>query len=141
MQDLVIVGILAIWTLLNSVLLFVLFRRMRHDETDYHHKLSDLSISSRITTAFSKHLDPHDITQLANDLFERIKHRFNLEAHSYSELITKLQQTESIEPKLKDDLVDFFQEMILISYKEESISDKEKDEIKTKLKMILRIFQ
>lgn len=96
-------------------------------------------MDTKISNVFSGSDEDKSIHDLANDLFKEAKTRYNLKAHSYSDMIKELSQIDNIEDDMRDALIDFFEHMIVISYKEEGGPhfEHEMAYLKKKLKVIV----
>lgn len=103
---------------LSSGALWYLFLKMKKRIDKMELTVRNLHMDTKISNVFSGNEDK-SIHDLANDLFKETKRRFKLQSNSYSDIITELSRLEGIEDGLRDALIDFFEHMIVISYKEE----------------------
>ncbi len=135
----VIGSIAFIIAVVNSIILWFFYKRMGLISHNMNKSLSEINIQSEITDIFSAKDGGHDVHHVANKLFRRVKNQFKLDVKSYSEIVNKLKDRLDIEEKLRYALIDFFDTMILISYRDESLSDFERVDIKRKLKLVLKM--
>lgn len=138
----IIVIITFVITIANSAAIAYFFMHFnkRHDYVEK--KLNDLNRDTQISEVFSGGVEDKSLHDLANDLFRHVKNKYHLQAHSYNGLIKDLSQHEKIDEDLRDDLIDFFEHMIIISYKKESPHfEHEKDYLKAKLKIIVHFLE
>lgn len=133
--------ILLLLVLANIVFSWFLYRKI--SEMAHHHRkvVSELNLNTKLADMFSTDVDQENIFSLARHLFHHTKKRYNLRATNHRDLINELKAKDEIEEKLRDALVDFFENLMLISYKKESLSEQEKAELKKKIKMIVTHLQ
>ncbi len=82
----------------------------------------------------------NSIHELANQLFMNVKTVFGLKSKTYSLAIKEIEE-KPLDPKIKELLLDFFNDMILISYKDENITETEKEDLKQKIKVIMNLLE
>ncbi|MFH1212236.1 MAG: hypothetical protein V1659_04915 [Candidatus Woesearchaeota archaeon] len=141
-SDIVLI-IVSTVTILNSALILLLYRHLKKVLKDLNFKLNDINLDTKIADVFSgSQEEDKSLHDLANDLFEHVKIKYKIKAHSYSDVITKLGKMSDIDDNLRDSLIDFFEHMIVISYKKEGPHfEHEKEYLKSKLKSIVRVLQ
>ncbi len=103
----------------------------------FKNKLYDMDIDSKLSSMLSSGEAIHGLNDIASELFMNLKQRFGFEAKSYFKLIDELKLNNKIDTELKEDLIDFFESMIHISYRKESLSPEEEETMKKKIKVIL----
>lgn len=135
---LIAIIVIGIITILNSIFLWRFQKKIRVEVEHFTNKLTDMHLDSKIADIFSENLDHENLHKLTNNLFNRIKEEFNLTSKNHSDLVEELRKA-NIDEELKETLIDFFQQMIIISYKEESMEHSDRDQIKKKLKMIIKM--
>ncbi len=135
---LIILVVFSLISIVNSIFLILFNSRLKKEIEMFNNKLMELHLDSKITDIFSESMDHENLHKLTNNLFRRIKEEFNLKANNHSELVEELKKAD-IDEDLKDALVDFFQQMIIIAYKEEEMEKEDKDALKKKIKMIIRM--
>jgi len=133
--------IVTVATVVNSYLIWKIFQHLGRTEEAFRQKIRDLDIDSKLTSAFSSGKSVKSVDVLANTLFHNVKDHFHFGAHSYTELIDEIRASPKITAELKDSLTDFFNEMIRLSYMQESIGEDEKVQLRKKIKVILRKIQ
>lgn len=100
--------------------------------------LKDIISSER---SASEDILKQNLIPLARRIFKFIKVKGKFKATSYPELVEELKNS-SIEPSLKNDLIDFFSTISLIEYSNEKLSDEKKEELREKaLRIIKRVEQ
>ena len=91
--------------------------------------------------AKSKNLFKQNVVQLARKMFTFLKKKYGLKATNYAELVEELKKL-NLHPKFKDQLIDFFNSIILLEYSKESLKESEKRNLKKKaIEMIRRMGQ
>ena len=135
---LVLLIVFGLISIVNSVFLVILNSKVKKDIEAFNNKLTDLHLDSKISDIFSESMDHESLHKLTNNLFKRIKEDFNLKANNHSELVEELKKAD-IDDDLKEALVDFFQQMIIIAYKEEEMEQSDKEALKKKIKMIIKM--
>lgn len=102
-------------------------------------QFSEMDIDSKLSNMFSDTSTTRTVDGLTKLVFDKIKTKYGLSAKSYSSVIDEVKMHTSINIELKEVLVDFFNEVVRISYRAEEISESEKQDLKEKIKMILQI--
>lgn len=123
---------------LCAVLISILFKQVKKLQKDIKNELAELSMDSKLSSMFSENSSLKNIDSLTKILFNNIKQRFGLRASSYSEIIEEIKIDSNISRDLKELLIDFFDEIIRISYREQTISESEKDNLRRKTKTIIK---
>jgi len=124
---------------LNYALLWLFYRKFKTIYAELVKKIQEIGLENELTNVFAPNSSQGDILKITNDLFRRIKQIYEIEANSYSELVTHLRQSGNIDEDLKNMLVDYFETVTLISYRDQSVTDAERAEIKSKLKLIIKM--
>ncbi|RME31469.1 hypothetical protein D6789_02640 [Candidatus Woesearchaeota archaeon] len=125
----------------NAVASYVLFRKLSELERRHRKTLGEISLNSKLSEIFAGNVNKENIYTLAHHLFQHAKRRYNLKAKSHDELIRELKMKENIEAQLRDALIDFFENLMLISYKKDNVSEEEKEALKNKIKIIVSHLQ
>lgn len=102
-------------------------------------QFSEMNIDSKLSTMFSQNSNNKSVDELTKMVFNNIKNKYNLEAKSYSSVIEEIKIHPDIAADLKEVLIEFFNEIVRISYRAEVISEVEKEDLKNKIKLILQI--
>lgn len=125
----------------NAIFAYMLYRKI--EALGKHHRkvMGEMSLNSKLSELFAGNMDKENIYTLARHLFQHAKKRYNLQAKSHDELIKELKMKENIEGQLRDALVDFFENLMLISYKKDQVSEEEKEALKGKIKLIITHLQ
>ena len=106
-------------------------------EAKMNDQLEQLRTETRLADLFSGQGSSENVYALANSLFRTIKQQFKLESTSYTQMVRELEHAQM--PKdLREALIDFFEHMILISYKDHEISGQERDQLKSKIRLIMK---
>ena len=125
-------------TIVNSVFLWWIFRHVHGMTHTLQKRLMEINLERELTDIFSHDvIDSQDVHKLAFTLFKRVKQQYNVKAQSYTEIANALRARGDIDKGLRDALVDFFENIIHISYREKSLGETERQDIKKKLKMII----
>jgi hypothetical protein len=132
----VVVGV----CIFNYVLLWLMYRKFKVDFEKFAKRIQEIGLENEISDVFSPSSSHQDILKVTNELFGKIKKVYGLEgANSITELITALKQKTDMDENLRGKLIDYFDTVALVSYRDHSINDAEKAEIKTKLKLIIKM--
>ena len=101
-----------------------------------------MKIENELELAMSeKDQDKEEFNAIVRELFERVKLKFNIKnVSSYSEMIDAVKTTPKIDSTLKKVLTDFFERVMVLEYKDNSLKVEEKLELKKELKIILERF-
>jgi len=87
----------------------------------------------------SKGLFKESVLNLARMLFSALKRKYNFKATNYAEFVEELKEAP-INPKVKEELIDFFSSIIILEYSKESLNAMEKTRLKRKaIEMIRRM--
>jgi hypothetical protein len=125
---------------LNYVLLWLFYRKFKFDYDKFAKRIQEIGLENELSDVFAPNSSQNDILRITNDLFNRIKRIYELQnVNSYTDLINNLKQNQGIDENLRNMLVDYFDTVTLISYRDHSISDAERAEIKSKLKLIIKM--
>jgi hypothetical protein len=126
--------------ILNYVLLWLFYKKFKLDYEKFAKRIQEIGLENELSDVFAPNSNQNDILRITNDLFARIKKIYDLQnVNSYSELVNNLKQNLNIDENLRNMLVDYFDTVTLISYRDHSISDAERAEIKSKLKLIIKM--
>ena len=128
--------------LVNVAFIFMLYKLVISKFTEYDQRINEFSVDSELQAVFTEKTEDHEeFDKVVLELYNKVKHTFKIEAKSYAELVEKLKFKRDINEKLRVNLVEFFEKMIIFSYKSNDISDEEKAIIRKELKSIIRMFQ
>ncbi len=125
--------------ILNYFLLWMFYRKFKTIYAELVRKIQEIGLENELSNVFAPNSSQGDILKITNDLFRRIKITYEIEANSYSELVTHLRQSANIDEDLKNMLIDYFETVTLISYRDQNVTDAERAEIKSKLKLIIKM--
>jgi len=82
-----------------------------------------------------------NVVTLARKIFTYLKRRYGLKATNYSELVEELRNMD-MKTQAKEELIDFFNSIILLEYSKRSLDEMKKRELKRKaIEMIKRMGQ
>ena len=139
MIGIVIIGAIS---LVNAIFLYLLYKTVTHKFADYDHKFSQMKIENELELAMSEQdQDKKEFNIIVRELFERVKIKFNLtKVSSYSEMVEEIKVSPKIDSTLKKVLIDFFERVMVLEYKDNSLKADEKSELKKELKIILERF-
>lgn len=99
---------------------------------------SEHNLETELNDIFADGIDTNKIQTFANKLFSYAKKTYGLKASSYSQIIDELKTNQNMNPAIKDHLLEFFEEVIAILYKNtENITDADKESLKKKVKVII----
>lgn len=129
--------ILYVLVVANAVFSWFVYRKLQEMATRHHRMVSELNLNTKLADLFSGNVDHENVHTLATHLFHHAKKRYRLTANNHSEMVRELRVREDIDEKLRDAMVDFFENMMLISYKKDNLSDDEKADLKKKIKLIV----
>ena len=118
--------------------LYKLFDKFNSLAQDVGNQFSERDLDSKLESMFHDGSTTRTVDELTKMVFDNIKSRFSLEAKSYSAVIDEIKMSAKMATPLKELLIDFFNEIVRISYRAESISDNEQENLKNKIKLILR---
>ena len=126
-------------TLVNSIAIIIINRRIKNVTKYFIDKIHELTVNNQLTDIISNDTNEHeDINKLATDLLKKIKRIYRLKSETYSDVINELRNSRSIEKDLQTALIDFFNEIIIISYKDEEMNSNHKEILKSKLRFIFK---
>jgi hypothetical protein len=125
--------------ILNYILLWLFYRKFKTDYEKFAKKIQEIGLENELSDVFAPNSSQKDILRITNDLFNRIKKTYEINANSYTELVNNMKMRQDIDENLRDMLVDYFDTVTLISYRDHSITDGERAEIKTKLRLIIKM--
>jgi len=138
----IILAVTFVLTLANSIAIWFIFTHFSKRVGASEDRLKHINLDSHISEVFEGGVEDKNIHDLANELFRHVKTKYNLTAHSYNGLIKEISVLDRIGDDLKDDLIDFFEHMIVISYKKEGPHfEHEKEYLKAKLKIIIHFLE
>jgi len=78
-----------------------------------------------------KDIFKENLSSLAKRIFEHIKTRYNLKSTDYSEIVEEIRNIE-INPKIKSNLIEFFESMSMIEYSGNPLTESERKNLKEK---------
>jgi len=132
------ITIFNVLSLINLALIIFLFIKIRKELSKFNKSLNEIEFNEKLESMLSEDIKSENIHKLASNLFTKIKMRYNLKANSFSEAIEELKRRYDIKEDFKDMIIDFFNHMVIISYKKETISTDELIELKKKIKYIIQ---
>ncbi len=133
----VLIIVVFLLSIANAVASFFLYRKLEALGRHHRRVVGEMTLNSQLAELFSGSMNKESIYTLAHQLFQHAKKRYNLKARSHDELIKELRSKENIKEELREAMIDFFENLMLISYKKEKVSDEEKEELKRKIKLII----
>lgn len=104
-------------------------------------KFSEINIDNKLSSMFSENGSSRSIDNLTKSLFTSIKKKYDIHSVSYTDFIEDVKRHGTMSDKLKDVLIDFFTEVIHISYRDQTISENEKNDLREKIKIIIKATQ
>ena len=134
------IGTIILWVIviIEAIAIYLLYYHFDQEVRKLFTIINHMDKDHKISDAFHNINESDDLHKITNDLFKTIKKRFQINAHSYSELIEKLKMDDDIDENLREDLINFFDSMILIDYKKDGgDKNKQKANMKSKLKKIM----
>jgi hypothetical protein len=132
-MDAVLFGLLVLF----AGVLGYFVRRLWLWELKIKDQLEQLRTETRLADIFSGQGGSENVYALANNLFRTVKQQYKLEAKSYTQIVRELEHAH-IPTDLREALSDFFEHMILISYKDHEIAASERDQLKSKIRLIMK---
>jgi hypothetical protein len=78
-----------------------------------------------------KDLFKENLSSLAKRIFEHIKTRYNLKSTDYSEIVEEIRNVE-INPKIKSNLIEFFESMCMLEYSGNPLTESERKNLREK---------
>jgi hypothetical protein len=135
----VILIVLGVLIIVNYLIIWLFYRKFKSVYDDFARKIQEIGLENELSSVFASNSTQNDILRITNDLFGRIKQTYNINANSYSEIVSYLKQNQSMDENLRNMLVDYFETVTIISYRSHSITDSERAEIKSKLKQIIKM--
>jgi hypothetical protein len=130
-------GLLLFLLVVFAGLLGYFIRRLWVGELKIKEQLEQVRTETRLADMFSGQGTSENVYALANNLFRTIKQQFKLEATSYTQVIRELEHAH-ISSELREALIDFFEHMVLVSYKDHEVSGQERDQLKSKIRFIMK---
>jgi len=121
---------------------YYFWKRMNQLELSFdklNHEISDIVIDSKLNSAFADG-SLRNLDKLAKQIFEKTKMKFNIEAESYSEIASELNHV-NLDKGFRKILVDFFEQMIKISYRGQNLTQDETADLQKQIKTIIRSLQ
>ncbi len=102
-------------------------------EHDMDHQLMDI---------FSGHIDTARIQFLAGRVFHFAKKKYELHSNSYSEILEELHKNDTIEKNIREYLINFFDEVITLLYKNtKNITEEDKNNLREKVRLLASIME
>ena len=130
-------AILLVLILVTGGVLAFFVRKLWVWERKIKDQLEQLRTETKLSDIFSGEGKSGNVYALANNLFRTVKQRFQLEAKSYTEIVRELEHAH-MPADLREALIDFFEHMILISYKDHDVPAHERDQLKSKIRLIMK---
>lgn len=125
--------------IVNGYFIWQLYNKTARVLNDVGSQFSEINIDNKLSNMFSEASAAKGIDGLTKMVFDNIRSKYNLKANSFSEITDEIKLHPNMALELKELLIEFFNEVIRISYRAETISDYEKEDLKEKIKLILRI--
>ena len=133
----IVLGFTVVVTILNFYLITLIYKKLSGVVGDFKSRISDMDMNSKISTMFSRGNPMKNVDELAGMLFRNVKKHFGFRARSYSELIEEVKATQKMKDEMKEPLIDFFDEIIHISYRTDVLSEEDEEDFKRKIKIII----
>jgi len=124
--------------MINLVLIVVMFLKFKKAISKFNKSLNEIEFNEKLESMLSEDIKSENIHKLASNLLTKIKIKYNLKASSFSEAVEELKRRYDIPQDFRDLIIDFFNNMVIISYKKETISTDELIELKKKIKFIIQ---
>lgn len=125
--------------IINGYFIWRLYNKTARVVNDVGSQFSEINIDNKLSNMFSEASATKGVDGLTKMVFDSIRNKYNLKANSFAEIIDEIKLHPNMALELKELLIEFFNEVIRISYRAETISDYEKEDLKEKIKLILRI--
>ena len=130
----IIIWLIIIVLIINSIYIWILNKRIKNVTKYLLNKIHDISVDNQVSEIISNDTNEHkDITVLGDELFKKIKKTYRLKSTTFNDITKELKQSTNIEKDLKEAIIEFFNEMVIISYKDEILDDSHKEMLKSKL--------
>ncbi len=132
--------------ILGGVILIegILLYRLSHDYYQFKREtsmlLQEYTLERKLNTMI-EHGEEDSLHQLAHELVAHVKRKFKLKAKTYSALSDELRQRYDIDEDIRNLLLDFFHEMIVINYKNDNLDREEKERVKEKIRLLLEVLE
>lgn len=140
--QLVIIIVIFIILIIYGIALFYIYNNLKVVKKDVVKFSSEHDLESELNDMFTGDINTNKVQAFSNKLFNFARKNYNLNANSYSEIIEELKHNKSIDSKVRDHMVEFFEDVIALLYKKkETISESDKDSLKKKMRIIVRIIE
>lgn len=104
--------------------------------------VGELLMDNKLYAAFEEKDLAKNVESLGLIVFKKVKERFHMKAESYAEIVHEIDRSRDVPDQIREMLIDFFNNMIKITYKDESELDNEqKIALRKKIKTILKAVQ
>ncbi|MBN1175384.1 hypothetical protein JXA48_01950 [Candidatus Woesearchaeota archaeon] len=121
---------------------YYFWKRMNQLEESFDklsHEISDVVIDNKLNNAFADG-SLHNLDKLAKQIFEKTKMKFNIEADSFAEIANELNHV-NMDKNFRKILMDFFEDMIKISYRGQDLNKEEISELQKRIRTIILSLQ
>ena len=126
--------------IIEGAILYTLRKDYQQFKRDTQLLLQEYMLERKLNNLI-QHGEEDSLHTLAHDLVAHVKKKFKLKAKTYSTLIEELRQRYDIDEDIKNLLLDFFHEMIIINYKNDNLDREEKERVKEKIKLLLNVLE
>ncbi len=139
----VIIAIVAILLGLgDAYFIWRLYQQSASSVSQMKGAVGELLMDNKLYSAFEEKDVAKSIESLALVVFKRVKERFKFKAESYAEIVTEIDKSRDVPDQIRELLIDFFNEMIKITYKDDNeLSADQKVDLRKKIKVILKAVQ
>lgn len=129
--------------IVNAIFMYLIYKTVVHKFAEYDRNFSEINIESELEVAFSETSQKQEgFNEVVRELFERVKLKFGFtKVSSYTDMITTLKKSTNVDLTLRKVLIDFFEQVMVLSYRNNEMSNKEKSDLRKELKIILKKFQ
>jgi len=126
----------------NTYFIWKLYKQSNASVTQMKGAVGELLMDNKLYAAFEEKDLAKNIETLALVVFRKVKERFHLKAESYAEVVQEIDKSRDVPEDIRELLIDFFNEMIRITYRDEAeLSHDEKVDLRKKIKVILKAVQ
>ncbi len=132
--------ILASLIILEGIILLQLRKDYLAFKRETQLLLQEYMLERKLTSMIQQG-EEDSLHQLAHELVAHVKRKFKLKAKTYSALTEELRQRYDIDEDVRNLLLDFFHEMIIINYKNDKLDREEKERVKEKIKLLLHLLE
>ncbi|MGM5480085.1 MAG: hypothetical protein ACQESC_01360 [Nanobdellota archaeon] len=102
-------------------------------------KFSEFDIEKRLSGSFNG--ENNKLDDVTRTIFYKLKKKFQLNANSYFQILDEIKNTPQIDKNMKELLINFFNQIINISYRDAEVPLEKEEELKQKTKVIINFLQ